>query len=335
MEKNLIKIGSITLLIFFALGIYLWQGIFLPKSEIKREKFFSVEKGDSLFEIGEKLERENLIKSKFFFDFYVLFKRKERNLKAGTYILSPTMSVSEIAQKIINGETAKVKITFPEGLTKKEIEKRLSEKLKRKISLNFLIKDFKSEFEFLKNAPDNASLEGFLFPDTYYFDFSATEKEIVEKFLKNFDKKLTKDLRQEIEAQGKKIFEILIMASLIEKEVYNTKECPDCKNLVSGILWKRLKSGMLLQVDATITYITGKKTTKISIEETQIDSPYNTYKYLGLPPGPICNPGLESILAALYPKESDYWYYLSTLSGQVIFSKSLLEHNLAKVKYLR
>ena len=90
-----------------------------------------------------------------------------------------------------------------------------------------------------------------------------------------------------------------------------------------------------MQVDATITYITGKKTTKISIEETQIDSPYNTYKYLGLPLGPICNPGLESILASIYPKDSQYWYYLSTPEGETIFSKTLEEHNLVKAKYLK
>jgi len=100
-------------------------------------------------------------------------------------------------------------------------------------------------------------------------------------------------------------------------------------------LWKRLENNIPLQVDATITYITGKKTTKISIEETQIDSPYNTYKYLGLPIGPICNPGLESILAAMYPKSSEYWYYLSTPEGETIFSKTLEEHNIAKAKYLK
>jgi len=105
--------------------------------------------------------------------------------------------------------------------------------------------------------------------------------------------------------------------------------------LVSGILWKRLENNMPLQVDATISYITGKKTTKISKEETQIDSPYNTYKYLGLPLGPICNPGLESIKAALYPEISQYWYYLSTPEGETIFSKTLEEHNVAKAKYLK
>ena len=105
--------------------------------------------------------------------------------------------------------------------------------------------------------------------------------------------------------------------------------------MVSGILWKRLENGIPLQVDATISYITGKKTTEISKEETEIDSPYNTYKYKGLPLGPICNPGLESILASIYPEDSEYLYYLSTPTGETIFSKTLQEHNLAKAKYLK
>jgi len=120
------------------------------------------------------------------------------------------------------------------------------------------------------------------------------------------------------------------MASLIEKEV-KTKED---KEVVSGILWKRLKNNIPLQVDATITYLTGKKTTKIPLEDLQIDSLYNTYKYKGLPLGPICNPGLDSIKTAIYPKNSEYWYYLSTPEGATIFSKNLEEHNIAKAKYL-
>ena len=146
----------------------------------------------------------------------------------------------------------------------------------------------------------------------------------------NFDKKLTTDLREEIQKQGKTIFEIVTMASLIEKEVREKED----KEIVSGILWKRLKNNIPLQVDATISYITGKQTTKISREETQIDSPYNTYKYLGLPIGPICNPGIDSIKAAIYPKNSQHWYYLSTSEGKTIFSETLEEHNLAKAKYL-
>ena len=292
-------------LILLAVFFFYW-GIFIPKNKAGKEKIFSIEKGQGLFEIGGNLEKEGLIKSKIFFDFYVILIRKEKNLQAGKYFLSSSMNIPQIAQKIISGDIAKVKVTIPEGFTVREIEERLGIEL----------------------PGDN--LEGYLFPDTYYFPIDVSGEEIVRIMRENFEKKIS-PYKEEIEKSGKTIQEIIIMASLIEKEVKTKEE----KEIVSGILWKRLKAGIPLQVDATITYITGKKTTKISFEDLQIDSPYNTYKYKGLPPGPICNPGLESILAALYPKESDYWYYLSTPDGKTLFFKTLEEHNLAKAKYLR
>jgi UPF0755 protein len=302
MKKILILILS-----FFFFGFYiLFWGIFIPKNRAAQEKIFAVERGQGLFEIGKNLEKERLIKSKIFFDFYVILIRKEKNLQAGEYFLSSSMNIPQIAQKIISGDIAKVKVTIPEGFTVREIEEMLGIKL----------------------AGEN--LEGYLFPDTYYFPIDVSGKEVVKIMRENFEKKIS-PYKEEIEKSGKTLQEIIIMASLIEKEVKTKEE----KELVSGILWKRLKAGIPLQVDATITFITGKKTAKISLEDLQIDSPYNTYKYKGLPPGPICNPGLESILAALYPKESDYWYYLSTPEGKTLFFKTLEEHNLAKAKYLK
>jgi len=294
-----------SLLIFSVMFLFLW-GIFLPKEKNSVPEFFSVEKGQGLFEIGENLEKENLIKSKIFFAFYVILIGKQKNLQAGKYFLSSSMNIPEIAKKIISGDVAKIKVTIPEGSTVKEIEEKLGIKL------------------------PGENLEGYLFPDTYYFPVDVTGEEVVKIMRENFEKKIS-PYKEGIEKSGKTLKEIIIMASLIEKEVKTKEE----KELVSGILWKRLESGIPLQVDATITYITKKKTTKISLEDLQIDSSYNTYKYKGLPPGPICNPGLESILAALYPKDSDYWYYLSTPEGKTLFFKTLEEHNLAKAKYLK
>ena len=305
------KFFILSLLISFFVGIIVWQGIYLPKDPLKTENIiFSVKKGENLYQIAKNLEKEGLIKSRFFFILYVVANGKEKKLKAGEYFLSPSMNIPDISKKIVVGDIAKIKVTIPEGYTVKDIENKLNLKL------------------------PGENLEGYLFPDTYYFPARVSAQEVVKIMKENFERKIA-PLQPEIERQGKTIEEIIIMASLIEKEVYNTKECPDCKNLVSGILWKRLKNRMPLQVDATITYITGKKTTKIPIEDLKIDSPYNTYKYLGLPPAPICNPGLESILAALYPKESEYWYYLTTPEGKVIFSKTLTEHNINKAKYLK
>jgi len=328
MKKNYL------IFIFFLIGIFIWTEIYLPKNfQLGEEKLFSVEKGQSLFQISQYLEKEGLIKNKFFFNLYVVLKGSQKKLRAGEYSLSSSESINRIAEKIISGDIAKIVVTIPEGFTLNQIQERLSPfpNVTKSFLVTLMVGNFKKEFQFLEDAPDNATLEGFLFPDTYQFSFRANIEEIVRKMLENFDKKLIPELREEIKKQRKTVLEIITMASLIEKEVSKNED----KELVSGILWKRLKNNFPLQVDATITYITGKKTTGISIEETKINSLFNTYKYLGLPPGPICNPGIDSIKAAIYPKNSDYWYYLSTPEGKTIFSKTLEEHNIVKEKYLR
>ena len=267
------------------LSFWVGQGIYLPKdSGLVEEKLFLIEKGQNLFQIGENLEREGLIKNKFFFGFYVLIKGGRAKLQAGEYSLTPSMNITEIAQKIISGEVAKMVVTIPEGFRVQQIEERLGLKL------------------------PGENLEGFLFPDTYQFPLRASGEDVVKKMRDNFEKKFT-PYRNEVSGAGLTPFQVVTMASLIEKEV-KTKED---KELVSGILWKRFKSDMPLQVDAAM----------------------ETYERLGLPENPICNPGLESIKAAVYPKSSEYWYYLSTPEGETIFSKTLEEHNYAKSKYLR
>jgi len=326
MKKYLIFI----LIILILFGVFIWQSVFSPVNLSGREVIFSIEKGESSKEISVNLEKEGLIRWGPAFRAYVYIKGVSKKLQAGTYQFSTKMNIPAIVNKFIEGDVIKIKVTIPEGFDLKQIKDELSQSWQRTVLCQFPAEDFKTEFDFLSDVPKDASLEGFLFPDTYYFLLEANCDEITRKFLTNFDKKITADLREEIKRQRKTIFEIITAASLIEKEV-KTKED---KEIVSGVLWKRLKIGMPLQVDATISYITGKKTTEISINETKIDSPYNTYKYRGLPAGPICNPGIESIGASLYPKDSDYLYYLSIPDGRTIFSKTLEEHNIAKAKYL-
>jgi UPF0755 protein len=306
MKKYLIFI--LLIILIAAAGFRL---TFLPVSGDNAEEVqFSVKKGEGSRDIALHLEKENLIRWAPAFRIYVLSRGIAGDLKAGEYLLSPSMGIPEISEKLVNGDVLKIKVTIPEGFTVKQIEERLG--------LELLGDD----------------LEGFLFPDTYQFSFGFSGKEAIEAMKDNFEKKLAKDLREEIARQEKTIFEIVTMASLIEKEVISLED----KKLVSGILWKRLEIGMPLQVDATLAYI---------LEETwdfdemrrevalarDIDSPYNTYKYLGLPPGPICNPGLDSMIAAVYPTESDYWYYLSTPQGETVFSETLAEHSAAKNRY--
>jgi len=333
MQYNKKIVRYLLLILIIILGsTYIWQGICLPINKNSNEEItFSVRKGEGTKEIAINLEREKLIKMATLFRVYTIFTGISNKLQAGEYSLSPSMTIPEITEKLVSGDVIEEQITIIEGWDLRDLAEYLGEMgFNKDEFLELIKKDFSGDFSFLEDKPKDLSLEGYLFPDTYKIKKGVTLEEIINKALQNFDKKLTQELRQEIVNQNKTIFEIITMASMIEKEVKTLED----KKIVSGILWKRLENDVLLQVDSTIPYVTGKKD-PVSIDETKIDSPYNTYKYGGLPLGPICNPGLESILAAIYPESSDYWYYLSTPDGKTIFSKTLEEHNIAKAKYLK
>ncbi len=305
----------ITILFFCLLILILVQGFYFPKNPQGQEQFFLVKKGESVFQIGQNLEERGFIKNKYLFDLYILASGKQSKLQAGEYALSSSMNISKISQKFISGNIAKEIITIPEGWNLRDIAWYFENKGM-----------FQAE-----ELYEMTELEGYLFPDTYEISKGASLQEIIKKMTDNFNEKVTPELREDIQKQGKTVSEIVTIASLLEKEVQTLQD----KKMVAGVLLNRLQVGMPLQVDATITYITKKQTTGISKEDTQIDSPYNTYRYAGLPLGPICNPGIESIKAAIYPDINSHWYYLSTSEGETIFSKTLEEHNIAKAKYLK
>lgn len=193
---------------------------------------------------------------------------------------------------------------------------------------------FAKQYSFLTDQEDSTSLEGYLFPDTYRIYSSSTVKELVIKMLNNFDHKLTAQMRNDIKSQGKTISQIVIMASIIEKEAPFYGENNDAK-IVSGIFWNRIKSGQALQSDATLSYIF--KDNKPSHEGNDLNNPslYNTYKYRGLPPGPICNPGLLALEAAIYPTKTDYNYFLTSPEGHIYYAKTYAAHLQNKNKYLK
>lgn len=199
--------------------------------------------------------------------------------------------------------------------------------------------DYSDRFDFLETKPKYYSLEGFLFPDTYRIFKQATSSEtLILKMLSNFDKKLNDELRAEIERQGKTIYDIIIMASIIEKEApidYKDAENKSAR-IVSDIFWSRLKIGMALQSDATLSYYFSDNNPAHSTSELKVDTAYNSYMYKGLPPTPICNPSLKAIEAAVYPITTDYTYFLTTRDGsEIFFSKTYAEHLAYKNKYLK
>ena len=188
------------------------------------------------------------------------------------------------------------------------------------------------QFPLLQAKIKNISYEGYLFPDTYQVYADAKAEDVLKKIFDNLEKKITPETRAEMKQQDKTFFEILIMASLLEEEVKDEED----RAKVADILWRRLARGWALQVDSSVHYAVNRTGTVFTTsKERQVDSLYNTYKYPGLPLGPISNPGLLAIKAALYPSPNNYWYFLSDEEGKIHYARTLEEHNLNKAKYLR
>jgi len=299
---------------------------------------FSIAKGESIASISSRLKQENFIYSDLIFRFYLKMINKTQDIKAGYYFLPARASIKNIVQMITDSHVSTDgNFLIKEGETLKEIENNLQQKgiLLSSQNLNrWKIKDFSSEYSVLFQdiAPDN-SLEGYLFPDSYHLSQGLSEKEIINSFLNNFSKKLTQvDLFQQGNFQHN-FYENLIMASILEKEVQTEID----KRMVADILWRRLKENIPLQVDATICYAQNQSFIDCQLTEKafKIDSQYNTYLYKGLPPSPICNPGLESIKAALNPLSNQSWYYLTDRkTGKTIYSKTYEDHLEMRQKYL-
>lgn len=331
--KKYSKIFYLAIIVIFSLFLY-WYEVYVPKDLFAKEGInYTAPKGWGDEEISDDLQKLKIIKNNYFFRIYVIVSGNNGKIQAGKYLLSSNMSISRIVDKMAKGDVIKEKITILEGWNLNDIQEYLQEKkvCNKEDFLEIASKNFSNEFIFLEDKPKNLDIEGYIFPDTYEILADENCELIIKKTLLNFQKKLDQKLQDEIIRQKKSIFDVVVLASIIEKEV-RTKED---KQIVAGILNNRLESGMPLQVDSTINYITGKNDPGVLIKDTKIDSLYNTYLYAGLPKGPISNPGLDSILAVIYPEENNYFYYLSTKDGKTIFSKTLEEHNLAKAKYLK
>lgn len=286
--------------------------------------------GMKIKEISDKLEKENIIRSSFLLRVYLYFRKSAHKIKAGFYNFNGNLNLKDVAEILIKGGKG-ITITFPEGLTLIEINDLLN-KNNLKIDLTkYKLKDFEN-LELAKYFPTEVNLEGFLMPDTYEFFYEETEKEIIEKFLKNFIKKALPEFLKHPESN---FYEKLIMASILEKEA---KSYEDMK-IIAGILEKRLNINKKLEVDSTLAYIYCKKSPcnwKVNSNDLKKNkSPYNTYLNFGYPPTPISNPGLNSIKASLEPIKSDYLYYLTDKNGKAIFSKTFKEHQKNINKYLK
>ena len=324
------------LFVFFLIIIFSFA-IFTPCNKIQGDKIFKIQSGESVSEISNDLKKQKIICNSSVFEIYLWLFKNEGRIKAGNYNLKCPLNLKDLSKILIQGQKIGLEreIKIIEGWNISDIAKYLANEniITKNDFLNF-VKNYKidkNKFSFLAKAQGDYKLEGFLFPDTYKIYKTAQANDIVNKMLNNFDQKITEKMRKDIKQQKKTIFEIITMASIIEKEVRNENDM----RIVSGIFWDRIKNKQPLESCATIGYILKENKRQYSYEDTRIDSPYNSYLHQGLPPGPICNPGLKAIKASLYPKFTDYNYFLSKKNGETVFSKTFKEHSLNMQKYLK
>ncbi len=276
----------ITPILILVVGFYWFTVNSKPVLNEAKSQDFLIIKGSSASQVGNKLKEEGFIKNSLAFKLYVQVTGKTKNIQAGEYRLSPGYSLFKIISEINKGPV-EVWVTIPEGLTREQIAEKYISVINPSDPGTF-----RNDFLNLTKTK-----EGYLFPDTYLFPWDASPSMIVDKMLATFDEKV-----------GDISLEKVVMASLVEEETKTNLERP----IVSGILYKRLKAGWLLQVDVAP----------------------ETYRKLGLPPMPIANPGLSSIKAAIYPEESDYWFYIHDTEGKIHFARTIEEHNDNIRKYL-
>ena len=319
MPKKLSLIKTFFIIFFITNTALIITGIYIAtlfnpiKPDQTTEQQFIIPKGQSISKIGIRLKEDELIKNELVFKFIVKKEKLENKIQAGSFKLSPSMSTSEIAHSLTSG-TEDSWVTIQEGWRKEEIAESM-------VRQGF---EYFDKEEFLKLAKDD---EGKLFPDTYLVPQQISSQQFYNLLINTFDKKIA-ELEDDIDKSGKTIDEILIMASLVEREGRGYENL----RTVAGILWNRIDIGMALQVDATLQYAKGYSPIyktwwgEPTAQDKEVDSPYNTYLNAGLPPRPISNPGLDALRATINPIQSDYLYYIHDKSGQGHYATSYDGH---------
>ena len=328
----LLLILIITVLISGA-GLLWWSKSSSSPRGTSEPQTFVINPGSSATTIGKNLEKDGFIKSSSAFKLFMQFSGNAGKIQAGDYRLSKNQFLPELVRELVKGPVA-VWVTIPEGYRREEIGQTTVDALK-------LIGDkktqFLKEFDVLTKRE-----EGFLFPDTYLFFRNASASAVVSRFTNNFESKISDEILKSAEKQNLNRDELITLASIIERETRTDEERP----VVAGILLKRLRVGMALQVDATLQYIVGSGECElgsancnwwpqITSKDKTVRSAYNTYTNTGLPPRPIANPGLSSIKAAANPEDSEYWFYLHGTDGDIHYARTSEEHTENISKFLR
>ena len=312
-KKSLIIVAIVLLLVFT-----MYMEVYKAPASFPIGELVNIQEGKPLVLLADSLEEQGVVRSAWWLTVLMRLNGTDGDVHAGDYLFKESKNIFDLARIISTGAFGlePVRITIPEGVNITQIAKIYERKMLR----------FDKE-KFLKLAQTE---EGYLFPDTYFFLPNAKEEELIRVMRGNFDSKI-KDLTSDIIKSGKSMKDIVVMASIVEREA----RVPRDQKMISGVLWHRIDIGMPLQVDATFVYTHSKGSSQITMDELQDKSNlYNTYAHKGLPPGPIASPGLSALRAAVHPIENTYLFYLADNKGRTYFSKSYEEHMAKRRKYI-
>lgn len=330
---NRVTIRIIALVVLGSVAIFLTYFTELKKgSSIEHAVVIDIPSGAGASEIADQLDREGIISSVWTFKAYAVASGAYKHLPSGRFKFEPGLTIQEVVQLLVSGTARQeVAVTLLEGWTIQEMDAYLSGDLglfepgqfaqvAQVTDSRLILPD--ETYDFLRSKPDDVSLEGYLFPDTYRLFIDSEPKDLIKKMLDNFGQQVTPELIEKIRAKNLNIHEAVTMASLLEKEAATAED----KQVVASILFKRIALGMRLQLDTTVIYATGTPGAELTSQDLEFDSPYNTYVYSGLPVGPIGNPGLVSIQAVTKATDTDYLFFITDPAGTVFYSTTYEEH---------
>lgn len=334
-----ILLGIVSIVGLILGGSYVWDAYVISADDEAEVVSFEVQQGASVDAIAQELEKTGLITSPFLFKVYVSLN--DAVLQAGSFELVPGASFSSLVDSLTHAQASEVTLTVPEGFTLAQVGERVVELFDgidedeweaavgsdavRSIDAGLI----------LAGIPDGYDLEGYVFPDTYRFRDDASADMIVQTMVLTLKRRLAESgivvPETLVFENGMTFHEVMTLASIVQREVISE----DDMAVVAGIFTTRLTINMALQADSTVNYVTGKKDAAVTYEDSRVQSPYNTYVTLGLPPGPISNPGIQAIEAVLNPEDSDYLYFLTDLEGNVHYATTFDQHVDNKFKYLK
>ncbi len=310
-------------------GVAVAAAIVRPADPAGRPRVVIISPGASSTEIGRLLQSAGVVRRDADFVLAVRARRLTRSLQGGEYLLSPSMTLLEVVDTVARGQVILHPVTIPEGFTSAEIVDALADlTLGDRARLTEIVFHGANLYpqRFLAQVPTR-SLEGYLFPDTYRLPRGLEERELLRAMIDRFEQIVVP--LWEAQGRGRSLHDVVTMASLIEREARRPEE----RALIAGVLSNRLRRGMRLEVDATVLYALGRHKSVVTYKDLEVNSPYNTYRRAGLPPGPIASPGVEAIQAALAPAATEYLFYVARADGSHVFSRTYREHLAAIRRY--